>query len=765
MRQLKRTCRRNRRLAEVTAMKRSVKQSHTDRRPHKGRFTQSIVSAIGAAALIGMGTVAWAQQTNEESAVLPEVVVPGQQERDEDSYKPEAPASPKFTQPLVDIPQTVTVIPEAVIEERGATTLRDVLRNVPGISLQAGEGGVPAGDNLSIRGFNARTDLFIDGVRDFGGYSRDPFNVSQVEVFKGPASSYAGRGSTGGAINLVSKRPLLDPFYGGTIGVGTDNFKRATLDLNQPLEGLQGTSLRLNALWHDADIPGRDVVTDQRWGVAPSIAFGLDTPTRLTLSYFHLDQDNMPGYGIPWVPDSNPNPALAAYINEAPPVDFSNFYGLKDRDFEEVITDIATAEIAHDFSASVSLRNLTRYGQNRRDSVITAPRFAPGSPGTVINRNPQSRDQTDTILANLTDLTLRFRTGGIDHAVTTGIEYSHETSVNYLRSGPTAPTPPTADLFNPNPDDPYPFSVRRTGAKNEATANAGAVYLFDTVGLGERWEVTGGLRWDYFDLEYRSRPTATADDQTVASLERTDRMLSWRAGIVFKPAPNGSLYAAYGTSFNPSGEGLTLSSSATAAANVNTEPEESRTYEVGTKWNLFEERLAFTVAFFRTEKTNARTEDPDVDTDVIVLKGKERVDGVELSVAGNVTDQWQLFGGYALMNSEVVETLDAAEVGNELANTPKHSFSLWTTYQLPLNLEVGGGAQFVGDRFSNVNNDRTAPSYWLFDAMVAYRATESLTLRVNGYNLADEEYIESLGGGHFIPGAGRSAIAAADFQF
>ncbi|MCG3111234.1 MAG: TonB-dependent siderophore receptor [Candidatus Manganitrophus sp. SB1] len=764
MRQLKRTCRRNRRLVEATAKKRSVKQSHAEIRPRKGRFTQSIVSAIGAAALIGMGTVAWAQQTNEESAVLPEVVVPGQQERDEDSYKPEAPASPKFTEPLVDIPQTVTVIPEAVIEERGATTLRDVLRNVPGISLQAGEGGVPAGDNLSIRGFNARTDLFIDGVRDFGGYSRDPFNVSQVEVFKGPASSYAGRGSTGGAINLVSKRPLLDPLYGGTIGIGTDDFKRATLDLNQPIEGLKGTALRLNALWHDADIPGRDVVTDQRWGMAPSIAFGLDTPTRLTLSYFRLDQDNIAGYGIPWVPAGNSDPVLATYADEAPPVDFSNFYGLKDRDFEKVVTDIATAEIAHDFNPSATLRNLTRYGQTRRDSVITAPRFADLDPGpltvqgTVINRNLQSRDQTDTILANLTDLTLRFRTGGIDHAVATGIEYTHETSINYLRTGPTAPQ---TDLYNPNPDDPYPASLRRTGAKNDATGKSLALFLFDTLHIGERWEVTGGLRWDYFDLDYQSR----AADGAVTPFERTDRMLSWRTGIVFKPAPNGSLYAAYGTSFNPSAEGLTLASTATAANNADLEPEESRTYEVGTKWNLFEERLALAVAFFRTEKTNTRTEDPTDPADVIALEGKERVDGVELSVAGNVTDQWQLFGGYALMNSEVVETLDAAEVGNELANTPKHSFSLWTTYQLPLNLEVGGGAQFVGDRFSNVNNDRTAPSYWLFDAMVAYRATESLTLRVNGYNLADEGYIESLGGGHFIPGAGRSAIAAADFQF
>lgn len=758
MRRLKRTCRRNQFLLARSNRRVNGRKGGGSGGGRQARLTRSVVRFIGAAALIGMGTFAWAEERQDDSELLPEVVVPGRHEKEEDSYTPEAPASPKFTEPLVDIPQTVTVIPEAVIEERGATTLRDVLRNVPGISLQAGEGGVSSGDNLSLRGFNARTDLFIDGVRDFGSYSRDPFNVSQVEVFKGPASSYAGRGSTGGAINLVSKRPTLDPIYGGTIGVGTDNYKRATLDLNQPIEGLKGTALRLNALWHDADVPGRDVVTDRRWGAAPSIAFGLDTPTRLTLSYFRLDQDNIAGYGIPWVPQTNTDPSLAAYINDAPPVDFGNFYGLKDRDFEKVITDIATAEIAHDFNPSMTLRNLLRYGQTRRDSVITAPRF--GTAGTQVARNPQSRDQADTILANLTDLTLRFRTGGIDHAVATGIEYSHETSVNDLRTGPTAPP---ADLFNPNPDDPYPFPVTRTGAKNDATGKSLALYLFDTLHVGERWEVTGGLRWDTFDFDYQSQ----AANGDVMPFERTDRMLSWRAGIVFKPAPNGSLYAAYGTSFNPSAEGLTLANTATAANSADLDPEKSQTYEVGTKWNLFQERIALAVALFRTEKTNARTENPADPADVIALEGKERVDGVELSVAGNVTDQWQLFGGYALMDSEFVESADPNRVGAELPSTPKQTFSLWTTYRLPWNFEVGAGAQFVDSRLNTTAppNTREAPSYWLFDAMIAYGVTENLTLRLNGYNLADEEYIESLGGGHFIPGAGRSAIATADFQF
>jgi catecholate siderophore receptor len=224
--------------------------------------------------------------------------------------QPRSVASPKFTQPLRDIPQTINVITAAVMEQQGATTLREVLRNVPGITFQAGEGGVPAGDQLTIRGFSARTDIFVDGVRDFGGYTRDSFNLEQVEVAKGPASGITGRGSTGGSINQVSKTPGLTSSYGGSVGAGNAEYVRSTLDLNQPIAALPGAAVRLNAMWTDASVPGRDLVESQRWGVAPSIAMGLGTPTRASLSYFHLAQDNLPEYGIPWVPvNTNPEPA------------------------------------------------------------------------------------------------------------------------------------------------------------------------------------------------------------------------------------------------------------------------------------------------------------------------------------------------------------------------------------------------------------------------------------------------------------------------
>ena len=697
----------------------------------------------------------FAATEDAQSTTMPEVVVTGQQ--DKKSYKPVKASSLKYTEPLRNVPQTVTVVPQAVMQEQGSTSLREVLRNVPGISIQAGEGGVPAGDNLSVRGFSARTDTFIDGVRDFGGYSRDSFNFEQIEVAKGPASSYSGRGSTGGSLNLVTKGPRAEAFNRATLGIGTDSYERGTVDINQPLEkiGLENAALRLNGLWHDADIPGRDEVTAERWGVAPSLAFGLETPTRLNLYYYHLSQDNVPDYGIPWVP--NTNTVLTSYLDGIPPVDFSNFYGLKARDYEKTVTDLFTAVFEHDFSESVMLRHLVRYGRTDRDSVITAPRFL-NTTSTTINRQQQSRDQLDTILASQTDVTWNFETGPIEHAVVSGFEYAREFSKNYLRN---APPTPTADLFNPDPDQAFSGIVSRTGAFNEAISDSFGFYGFDTLKLNEQWDWSAGFRWDTFDLEYETR----ASNGAFARLERTDETLSWRTGLVYKPVSNGSVYAAYGTSFNPSGEGLSLGNTTTSTNSINVDPEESQTYEVGTKWEVLKEKLFLSAAVFRTDKTNARTEDPTDPTDVIVLSGEQTVDGVELGAAGNVTDAWAVFAAYTYLTSEITQSENAAELGNELSNTPKNTFSLWTTYDLPANFQMGGGVQFIDDRFSANNNARVAPDYWLLDAMVAYKVNEDITIRLNAYNLTDEEYVGSVGGGHFIPGAGRSAMLTTEFDF
>jgi catecholate siderophore receptor len=666
------------------------------------------------------------------------------------------PSSPKYTEPLRDIPQTITVIPRAVIQEQNATTLRDVLRNVPGITIQAGEGGVPAGDNLTIRGFSARTDIFVDGVRDFGGYSRDPYNLEQVEVTKGPASSVSGRGSTGGSVNLVTKMPAAETTRFVSVGGGSDAYKRGTLDLNQPISGVDGAVFRLNGMYTDTDVPRRDAVRNERWGVSPSLAFGVGTATRATLLYSHLDQDNLPDYGIPWVPATAAAGPLNDYVGMAPPVESSSFYGLEARDYESTKTDIATLDFQHDFGARLTFRNQLRYGRNDRDSVITAPRFAnPASAAlyTQINRQLQSRDMVDTILSNQASATIHFQTGSARHAIVAGVDAGSEGSTNYPRTGPTAPL---ADLYDPNPSDPYPGPIARTGAVNDGESFGVGVYAFDTVNLGSRWELSGGLRYDHFDVDYTSKDAAGV----TTPVGRTDDFVSWRAGAVFKPRPYGSIYAGIGTSVNPSAEGLSLTP---ALAEV--EPEKSWSAEVGSKWDLLQQRLSLTGAIFHTVKTNARTPGVDPGDPAQVLEGEQTVDGIELGIYGAPGRRLTVFAGYAHMWSEIEASNTAGEAGNALAQTPENTFNLWLTGRVTSALTLGGGVQYMDSVYRNALNTLEAPSYWLLNATASYAVNRMLTLRMNAYNLADEEYVDRVGGGHFIPGPGRYGMLTLDVKF
>lgn len=673
--------------------------------------------------------------------------LPGPEESVEVTAQVETVSSIKFTEPLRDTPQTITVIPKSVIEEQGATTLRDVLRNVPGLTMTAGEGGTPAGDNLTLRGFSARNDVFVDGVRDLGPQSRDPFNLEQVEVTKGPASAYSGRGSTGGSINLVSRSPALASLYGFSLNLGTDQTRRFTGDLNLPLERIgfgKRTALRLNFVAHDCDVAGRDAVENKRWGIAPSLAFGLGTPSRLTLSYFKLKQDNLSDYGIPWVPATNNE--LAAFRNEPAPVPRDTFYGLTSRDFEKLNSDLATIKFERDFGDELTLRNQFRYGRSTRDSIATPPRFA-SDDSTVINREMRSWLTKDEVWDNQTDVRVVFRTGGIEHSIIAGVDAARERNVRRTRTAGNVPT----TLLNPNPNDPFTLPIMLSPIVGDITANSLAGYAFDNVKLGRKFELNGGLRYDYFDV----KGVSTAD----VEVARIDRMLSWRASAVYKPREHGSFYAAYGTSLNPSLEGLSYNT-----ANTTIEPEKTYTFEFGTKWDLFHGRLAVTGAGFRVDKTNARTPGLTPDDPAQVLQGEQRVYGAELSITGNVTRDWKVFAAYTYLASKILKSNTPEEIGGQLINTPKNSSNLWTTYRIG-KLNLGGGARYVDERYGNTINTRLVGDYWLVDAMASYTLTEHIDLRVNLFNITDKFYFDRLGGGHVIPGPARSANASIGFRF
>jgi catecholate siderophore receptor len=686
-----------------------------------------------------------------------------------------------------------------VIQERNSTTLRDVLRNVPGISMSAGEGGSgPGGDNLAIRGFNARNDVFIDNVRDFGAYSRDPFNYEQVEVVKGPASSYTGRGSTGGSINLVTKTAKLeDSFYHADLGIGTEDYKRFTVDVNQRLTGLwknRGAagpldnskivvpptpvdadpyfkaSFRLNAMWTEGDVANRDFVSYGRWGVAPSLTLGFGDYTKLIFNYFHMQENNQPDNGLPFV-TSTQTVLPRRYWNQPAPVRFSTYYGSLERDFEETTTDIGTMQFQQTVGEWLKINNTVRYGQTHRDAIITSPRFINGvtDPDVAINQEFQSRDQVDTIIAEQFDTRFSFSTFGVKHDLVTGFDLSYEMNENSLRAQ-TPPVLPTR-LYNPDPTRNYTATYVYTGARNESNETNAALFAFDTLKFWEdRILLNGGARWDYYESQLDQRLVTGMTNR----FERVDKIWSYRVALAYKPVKNGTIYVAYGTSFNPSGESAVSLTPVNAAVNA-LEPEKNSTWEIGTKWDLLNERLSVTAAVFRTDKTNARTPGLTPTDPLTVLEGEQRVEGFEIGVSGNITEHWKVFGGYTYLQSEILKsntrttvpgtTRTVSQVGNELPQTPQNTFSLWTTYSLPWQIEIGAGVNYVGDRFAGTDNLRVAPDYWTYDAMISKQFTKNIKAQINVYNLTDEEYIDRVSGGHFVPGAGRTAMLTIGLAF
>lgn len=719
-------------------------------------------TTLAAAIFTVLQTAAPARAADNEPQQLPKISVGAT----EDSVKTDVASSPKYSQPLLDTPQTITVIPATVIRDRAAATLREVLRNSPGITFQAGEGGALPGDqNFSMRGTNARNSLFIDGVRDVGSYTRDSFNLQQVEVIKGPTGTMAGRSATSGAINQVSKTPHVEDSQEYSLGYGSDDYKRVTSDINLGLG--DSMAFRMNAMYHDAEVSNRDVVENKRWGIAPSFALRLGTSTRFTASALYVDEDNVPDYGLPWGtvtqttatdPSHNGTFRTGAY-QARPAVDQSNFYGLKNYDYEDIETKSGTLQLEHDFNASMTARNVLRYLDSERSSAITSPRPP--------NRQLQRRDMETENITDLTDITLEFATGAIEHSLVTGLELTRETT-NSRNSSQTINQPTIADFFAPDPNlAPLGPMPANTGNPSETEIKNLALYVVDTLKLGEQWAITAGVRRDDVDVDYELRNLTTG---ITDRLSRSDDEVTYQAAVTFKPVTDGTLYVAYGTGFDPTVDagagGSGLSSSPTQANNVNLPPEESSNLEVGTKWELFERRLALNAAVFRTEKTNLRTR--NLNSDPFILDGKQIIEGVELSASGMLSSAWSVFAGASWLDAEYKVSRNPLDQGQELPLVPELSANAWTTYVLPFGLTVGLGVQYIDEMVrsrSATLGELVVDDYVLLDAMASYEMSKTVSLRLNVINLADEEYVDRFGGGHYVPGAGRSVQLTAYLSF
>lgn len=719
-----------------------------------------------------------AAQAQTPAATLPEMTVNA---ASDGAYKVNAVSSPKATQPLLNTPQTVSVIPKELFKEQGAASLMDALRNTPGITMQLGENGATsAGDTFQLRGFSAQSSMFVDGVRDLGAVTRDTFNIEQVEVVKGPAGADIGRGASAGYINLVSKLPSRTDAISAEASLNTAGASRITGDLNKAFGA--SSAVRLNVMAQGGDVQNRDRVENTSLGFAPSLAFGLGTPTRLYLYSQHIRQDNVPDGGIPTIGMAgfyNANASLqgGGKVNE------KNYYGSAS-DQEKVHADMVTVKIEHDMADGMKLSNIARYGKTSMDRIMTgvntlaAPSANPAS--WTVSRTRQRVDQDNEILANQTNLSASFATGPLKHSLAAGLEFLYEKQ-NTRSFSTTGKTVTAANLYNPNPNDalpdPYP-----TGAYTRGSTLTAGAYLFDTVEITPQWQVSGGVRFDRYRTETDSA-TATQNSTTGAvtaltpsSLSKSDLLTSWKLGALYKPAANGSVYLAYANSQTPpGGANFSLSSSANSTSNPNMDTQDTSNFELGTKWDVLGGKLGLSAALYRTEHKNELAV-LDSLSNTYAQMGKRTVEGIELGAIGQLSKDWQISAGLATMKTKV----KAGSTGNNAAGaaarwSPELTATLWSSYAVNSALTIGGGVRYVSkqkrvvDPAANlaVSNMPTIPSYWVADAMVDYKVSKNVSLRLNVYNLFDEDYISTMNnsGARMTLGAPRSAMLSANVQF
>ncbi|RKP58435.1 TonB-dependent siderophore receptor [Pararobbsia silviterrae] len=694
-------------------------------------------------------TPATAASSHDEGA-LPTVQVNGA--ADKDAFAADtSTVGAKVPTALRDIPQQVTVINRSLLESQGATSFSDALRNAPGVTIGAAEGGT-IGNNVNLRGFTARTDIYLDGFRDRGQYYRDTFDLESIEVLYGPSSMLFGRGSTGGVINQVSKQAQLTPVSEVSATIGSNDRYRTTVDLDRPLSDT--SAFRINAFGQSMGST-RDIEKMKDFGFAPEISFGIGTPTEVTLSALIQHNDDQPDYGVQSI---NGHPA---------DVDKGTFYGqTTDRTIQD--TEIVSGRITHRFNDNVTLRDQLQYSHYTVDARETAPQSVLTGPlasspalsnGNYTNLplsdlyiKLQSHDRviTDSSLYNTTDLLTKFDTGGIKHDVVTGIEIGHD---NYTNQSYTRSNLPIVSLVDPQITawDPA-TSPEVAGNYANAGANSIGIYANDTVSLGEHWKVVGGLRWDRYQAEISNTVSAPG------YAAQTNDFTSVRGGIIWQPTDTQSYYASYGTSFDPSLETLTVTS-----GTQNLAPEKNRSYEVGAKWDLLGGNLSVTSSLFQIEQTNSRTE---TDTGVYELTGDIRVNGFQTGIAGNLTDKWKVYGGYTYLDALVVSASDGTQ-GHTPANTPRNTLTLWSTYEPLSHWEVGGGLTYLSSRYAANTNYVSVGGYTRWDATLAYRRPK-YDIRVNLLNLTNKYYYDALipsDGGRAVPGIGRTVLVTGTYRF
>lgn len=688
--------------------------------------------------------------SNQEPILFPAVPVEGRP----DAYRADASKLARVPTALVDTPQTVAVVPEQVMDEQRATTVRDALRNVSGITMSAGEGG-RQGDTFILRGFSGQNDVFRDGGRDLGWFTRDTFNLEGVEVFFGPSSVLFGRGSTGGAINLVTKTPKRGTFAEANFIAATAPQGRLEADVNHAVSG--DLQLRVNAMGQMGRVAGRDIVEENRAGFAPSLKIGLAEKTTLTFDYLYQRERSVPDYGVPFH-EGRPVPTSLG-------VSRRTFYGVQDSDTEKVDAHVASGRLEHELAGGVRLTNAMRVGSVDRFARPTAVSLGASANPTSVGRSRFETDTHNLNLVNQTDLRLTLATGFLRHAANVGVELAREereqTRHNLQVMGAMgAAQNLSGDLRSPdhNPNL-LPFA-RVFGNSSKSLLLNAAFYAADQIQIGPYVELLGSFRLDGFGADYRT----TNAMGVVSNLHSRDILINWRGGLVLHPIAATSLYGMIGSSSNPSAEGGTLSE-----ATFSLDPEKNLVMEAGAKADLLDARLSLGGSVFQIEKRNARVPGTDPMGPAQILAGKQRVRGFNVGASGALFEVWKVFASYTFLESRIREHTSDYLIGQALPSTPPHSLSLWSTVTLWKRLVLGGGAVYQAK--TAVNNPANAmarlnevPRFWRVDAFGSY-AFSKVDLQLNVANLTDALYYEQTSGSRAVPGRALTAMVSTRIRY
>lgn len=634
--------------------------------------------------------------------------------------------------PLRDVPQAVTVVGHTLIADQAMLGMADVTRNIPGVTMGQGEGNR---DQITMRGNNSTSTFFVDGMRDDVQYFRDLYNVERVEALKGPNALIFGRGTGGGVINRVSKEADWTPVRELTLQGGSYETRRGAVDVGQVVS--DQVAFRFNGMYENSDRFRYDVNLE-RYGINPTVTVAAGENTRITANYEHFSDYRTADRGVP------------SFEGGPVETDVRTFFGDPAQSWSDASINVGTAALEHDLSPMVQVRTRLLFGDYNKMYQNVFP-GAVDSTGTLVSMSAyNNRNDRDNLISQ-TDLTWRALTGGVGHTVLAGVELGRQVSHNLRNTGffDNVATTVTAPLASPTISRAVTYRPGETDADNRVRVNSGGVYLQDQMTLTPYLQLIAGARLERFDLSFHNYRDGE-------DLERTDDLLSPRAGVVVKPVEPLSVYGSYSVSYLPSSGDQFSSLTATTET---LEPEKFENYELGAKLDVVS-GVALTGAVYQLDRSNTSAPDP-LDPARTVQTGSQRTRGIELGASGNVTRAWQVAAAYALQDAEITSRTAQAEPGAKVPVVPEHTLTLWNRYQLHRQWGVGLGVIYQDDMFASIDNTVTLPSFTRFDAGVFFSLNDHLRAQVNVENLFDEEYfITSHSNNNISPGSPRALRAS-----